>query len=257
MRLARIRPAPVLRKVIGLAALAAAAAAMAAWLAACTQSQNSLFGDKVSTTLSDISSSSFGGESGLTIHSVRSIREVIIHRIAVMPLINAPDQIDKSLPDDAAGSVTAEVYAKASITGGWEVVAQDDVDNAMQQLPPITLANMDQNALELGRKVAADGVLYGSVNRYRERVGYEYAAQTPAAVAFTLNFVDENSKQIVWTAKFAKEQKALTENIFDLPNFLSNKARWVRAQDIASEGATAAISDLYSKLSIQPNVQGK
>ena len=79
----------------------------------------------------------------------------------------------------------------------------------------------------------------------------------PAAVAFTLNFVDENSKQIVWTAKFAREQKALTENIFDLPNFLSNKARWVRAQDIASEGAQASINDLYSKLTIEPILQGK
>src|SRR5271155_4154238 len=179
-------------------------------MAACTQSQNYLLGDKVSSTLSDISSASFGGESGLTIHSVRSIREVIIHRIAVMPLIDAPDQIDKSLPDDAAGSGTAEVYAKARIIGGWGVEAQDDVDDAMQQLPPTTLANMDQNAIALGRKVGADGVLYGTVNRYRERVGYEYAAQTPAAVAFTLSFVDENSKQIVWSAKFAKEQKALT-----------------------------------------------
>lgn len=247
--IARLAPSPVSLIV------ASILACLMAVLPSCTQGQNAQFGDRVSTALSGISP--IGGESGLTIHSVRSIKEVIIHRIAVMPLIDAPDQIDKTLPEDAAGSVTAEVYAKASITGGWEVVVQDDVDSAMQQLPPTTLANIDQNALALGRKVAADGVLYGSVNRYRERVGYDYAAQSPAAVAFTLNFVDENSKQIIWSAKFAKEQKALTENIFDLPNFLSNKARWVRAQDIASEGASAAISDLYSKLSIQPIVQGK
>jgi hypothetical protein len=245
------------RVLVAPAALVIATLTMLLWMAACTQSQNSLLGDKVSSTLGEISSASFGGESGLTVHSVRSIRQVIIHKIAVMPIIDAPDQIDKTLPDDAAGAVTAELYAKASVTGGWEVVPQDDVETAMQQLPPTTLANLDQNALELGVKIAADGVLYGTVNRYRERVGYEYAAQTPAAVAFSLSFVDENSKQIVWTAKFAKEQKALTENIFDLPNFLSNKARWVRAQDIASEGCQAAINDLYSKLTIEPILQGK
>jgi hypothetical protein len=247
----------LMRALFAHAALMIATVAMLLWMTACTQSQNSLFGDKVSSTLNDISSSSFGGESGLTVHSVRSIRQVIIHKIAVMPIIDAPDQIDKTLPDDAAGAVTAELYAKASVTGGWEVVPQDDVEGAMQQLPPTTLANMDQNALELGQKLAADGVLYGTVNRYRERVGYEYAAQTPAAVAFSLSFVDENSKQVVWSAKFAKEQKALTENIFDLPNFLSNKARWVRAQDIASEGCQASINDLFSKLNIQPILQGK
>jgi hypothetical protein len=249
----RIHP----RRWSGWTGLAIVAIAIASWLGACTQSENSLFGDKMSRTLSDISGASFTSDTGLNVHAVRSIREVIIHKIAIMPMIDAPDQIDKSLPDDAAGAVTAEVYAKASITGGWEVVPQDDVEDAMQQMPPTTLANMDQNALQLGQKLAADGVLYGTVNRYRERIGYDYAAQTPAAVAFTLNFVDENSKQIVWTAKFAREQKALTENIFDLPNFISNKARWVRAQDIASEGAQAAINNLYSKLTIEPILQGK
>ena len=256
--MSRSRPPRINRRsLIEGAGLVAAALSIALWFGACTQSQNSLFGDKMSRTISDISGASFTSDTGLTVHAVRSIREVVIHKIAIMPLIDAPDQIDKTLPDDAAGAVTAEIYAKASLTGGWEVVPQDDVEDAMQQMPPTTLANMDQNALTLGQKVAADGILYGTVNRYRERVGYDYAAQTPAAVAFTLNFVDENSKQIVWTGKFAREQKALTENIFDLPNFLSNKARWVRAQDIASEGAQSSINNLYSKLTIQPILQGK
>jgi hypothetical protein len=141
--------------------------------------------------------------------------------------------------------------------GGWEVVPQDDVGTAMQQLPPLTLADLDQNALALGRTVAADGVLYGTVNRYRERVGFDYAAQTPSAVAFTLQFVDEKSKQVVWTAKFAKEQKALTENVLDLPNFLANKGRWVRAHDIAAQGVQEALEDLQDKVTVEPILQGK
>lgn len=199
----------------------------------------------------------FANTSGLNIHAVRSIKTVIIHKIAVMPLIDAPDQVERTVPTGAAESITAELYARASELGGWTVVAQDDVDNAMDQLPPITLADMDQNALALGHKVVADGVIYGTVQRYRERVGYDYAAQTPAAVAFTLYFVDENSKQVVWTATFAKEQKALSDNILDLPNFLTQGGRWVRAHDIAVEGATAALDNLQSKLTIMPIVQGQ
>jgi hypothetical protein len=95
------------------------------------------------------------------------------------------------------------------------------------------------------------------VSRYRERVGFDYAAQTPAAVAFILNFVDENTKQVVWTAKFAREQKALSQNILDLPNFVSHGARWVRAHDIAVEGINGALDNLQSKLTIEPIVQGK
>ena len=197
------------------------------------------------------------GTSGLEVHAVRSIKTVIIHKIAVMPLADQADQVDKTLPPDSAQSITAAIYARANEIGGWEVVAQEDVDTAMQQLPPLTLADLDQNALALGRKVAADGVIYGTVNRYHERVGFDYAAQTPAAVAFTLNFVDENSKQVVWTAKFARQQKALSENILDLPNFLSHGARWVRAHDIAVEGINGALDNLQSKLTVEPVVQGK
>jgi hypothetical protein len=136
-------------------------------------------------------------------------------------------------------------------------VPQDDVETAMQQLPPTTQADMDQNALQLGRTVAADGVIYGAVTRYRERVGFEYAVQSPASVAFTLYFVDENTKQVVWTAKFAREQKTLSENVLDLPNFLENRARWVRAHDIAAEGLQGALDNLQSKLTIMPVLQGK
>jgi hypothetical protein len=197
------------------------------------------------------------GTTGLEVHAVRSIKTIIIHKIAVMPLVDQPDQVDKTLPADASQSITAAIYARANELGGWEVVPEDDVDAALQQLPPLTVSDRDRNALALGRKVAADGVIYGSVNRYRERVGFDYAAQSPAAVAFTLNFVDENSKQVVWTAKFAREQKALSQNILDLPNFLSHGARWVRAHDIAVEGINGALDDLQSKLTIEPIVQGK
>ena len=197
------------------------------------------------------------GTSGLEVHAVRSIKAVIIHKIAVMPLAEQPDQIDKTLPPDAAQSITAAIYARANELGGWEVAPQDDVDAVLQQLPPVTVADLNENALTLGSKLPADGVIYGTVNRYRERVGFDYAAQSPAAVAFTLNFVDENSKQVVWTAKFAREQKALSQNILDLPNFVSHGARWVRAHDIAVEGINGALDNLQSKLTIEPIVQGK
>ena len=224
-------------------------------IAACNKNIDTKFEDEVND---DIRGMPFiGNDTGLSVHSVRSIKQVIIHKIAVMPLVDAPDQIDKALPPDSSESVTAQIYAQATVVGGWEVVPQDDVDDALQQMPPSTLANMDANALALGKKLAADGVLYGSVNRYRERVGFEYSAQTPAAVAFTLNFVDEHSGQIVWSAKYAREQKALTENVFDLPNFIANKGRWVRAHDIAQEGVDAALANLYSKLTIQPELQGQ
>jgi TolB-like protein len=224
-------------------------------IAACNKNIDTKFEDQMNDTIRGMPL--IGNDTGLSVHAVRSIKQVIIHKIAVMPLVDSPDQIDKTLPADSSGSVTAQLYAQATLAGGWQVVPEDDVGDALQQLPPTTIANMDANALALGKKLAADGVLYGTVNKYRERVGFEYSAQTPAAVAFTLNFVDEHSGQIVWTAKYSREQKALAENVFDLPTFIANKGRWVRAHDVAQEGVNASIANLYSKLTIQSVVQGQ
>lgn len=193
----------------------------------------------------------------LDVHAVRSSRQVIIHKIAVMPLVDAPDKIEGQLAQGSSEAVTAELYARATIIGGWTVVTQEDVATAMQDMPPVTLADMDQDALALGRKLSVDGVLYGSVQRYRERVGYDYAAQTPAAVAFTLKFVDEKSGQVVWSANYAKEQRSLSENILDLPTFISNSGRWVRAHDLAAQGSEEAVESMQDRLTIQPIVQGQ
>lgn len=236
-----------------LVSMIAAAAIFA--LAGCSQLKETPEAATISNAISALPG--FNRTSGLDVHAVRAIKTVIIHKIAVMPLIELPDEVDKTLPAGSAESVTADLYARATVMGGWDVVPQDNVETAMQQLPPTTQANMDQNALQLGRKVVADGVIYGAVTRYRERVGFEYAIQSPAAVAFTLYFVDENTKQVVWTAKFAREQKTLSENVLDLPNFLENKARWVRAHDIAAGGIQGSLDDLQSRLTIMPVLQGK
>jgi hypothetical protein len=154
-------------------------------ISACNKNIDTKFEDQINDTVRGMPF--IGDDTGLNVHAVRSIKQVIIHKIAVMPLIDSPDQIDKELPPGSSDSVTAQVYAQATVIGGWQVVPQDDVGDAMQQLPPTNSANMDANALALGKKLAADGVVYGSVNKYRERVGFEYSVQTPAAVALTLS----------------------------------------------------------------------
>lgn len=222
--------------------------------AACHDIANSPMGEAFSNTVSGLPG--FADTSGLQIKAVRSIHAVIASKIAVMPLIEEQN-VGATLEPDAAEAITADLYARAALMGGWEVVPEDDVDGAMQQMAPTTIADMNQNAIALGKKLAVDGVIYGTVSEYRERVGYSYAAQTPAAVAFTLHYLDEHSGQEVWTAKFAKEQKALSENILDLPSFLSNQGRWVKAHDIAAKGAQEALDNLHSSLAIRPIVQGK
>ncbi|MGB8683548.1 MAG: hypothetical protein WCD12_11755 [Candidatus Binatus sp.] len=187
-------------------------------------------------------------------HAVRSIKTIEINRVAVMPLVEDPGTGELLAPG-AAEAISAELYSQVAVAGGWDPIATQDVDDAMQKMPPTTPGNLDANALRLGHDVSADGVIYGTVEKYQERVGMDYSAASPASVAFSLKFVDMKSRQIVWTAKFAKSQAALSQNLFDLANFVQRSGRWVRAHEIAQEGAKEAVADLHGDLNLSQNVK--
>ena len=171
-----------------------------------------------------------------------------MHRVAVMPIIDHPNATGEPIEEGAAESITADVWGRMTLVSGWEVVAESDVRGVMQQLPPTTLANMQDNAMKLGRQLSADAVVYGTVTRYQERVGSDYAAKSPAAVAFALHLIDVHNGVVLWTARYARQQEALTQNIFNVGNFLANRGRWVRAHDLAERGIDEALDDLKSKL---------
>jgi hypothetical protein len=227
-------------------ALAAAALLLAA---GCT----TMAADAVNATTESVSNAINNRD--VKAHAVRSIKTVTINRVAVMPLVEAAPGGGEPLAPGAADAISAELYSSVAMAGGWDPIPEQDVMDAMQKMPPTTLANLDENALTLGHDVSADGVLYGTVERYKERVGADYAAASPASVAFTLRFVDLKSKQIVWTAKFAKSQAALSQNLFDLANFVQRSGRWVRAHEIAQEGVKEAVADLHGDLNLQKNVK--
>jgi TolB-like protein len=189
-----------------------------------------------------------GRDPSLELHSVRSIRTIKVHRVAVMPIIDHPNATGEPIEDGAAESLTADVWGRITLISGWDVLAESDVRGVMQQLPPTTMATMQANAMKLGRQLSADAVIYGTVTRYQERVGSDYAAKSPAAVAFALHLIDVHNGVVLWTARYARQQEALTQNIFNVGSFLANRGRWVRAHDLAERGVDEALDDLKSKL---------
>jgi TolB-like protein len=188
-------------------------------------------------------------------HAVESIKQVAMGRIAVMPLIAAPGIAGAAIAPGGPEAITAEVYSQAATAGGWQVVPQDDVEAALAKLPPTTPHNIDENARKLGHMLSVDGVLYGMVERYEEREGLEYAAAKPASVAFELKLLDMKTGQVVWSATYARAQKALSQNFFNVANFFYHRARWVRANEIAQEGVRGAITDLHKRLNFAANVK--
>ena len=176
-----------------------------------------------------------------------AIKQMNIDRIAILPLVGDP-QGDAPLAPGATDAITAELYSQAALAGGWQVVPLDDVTQALQNLPPSTPADLENNAFALGRLVAADGVLFGTVERYEERVGIDNADAKPAAVTFSLKFLDMTTKQVVWTSKYAKAQKGFAQSLTSLVNFVQKEGRWIHAQEIAEVGVEQSVADLHRHL---------
>jgi hypothetical protein len=177
-----------------------------------------------------------------------SIKQLTVDRIAILPLVDDPQKGGAPLAPGAADAITAELYSQAAIAGGWQVVPQDDVSQALQNLPPSTPADLETNAFAIGRLVSADGVLFGTVERYEDRTGIDDSSAKPAAVTFELHFMDMNSKQVVWTSKYAKTQKSFTQSLTSLVNFVQKEGRWVHAQEVAQAGVQQSVDDLHRHL---------
>jgi len=59
-----------------------------------------------------------GKDSSLELHSVRSIRTIKVHRVAVMPIIDHPNATGEAIEDGAAESLTADVWGHMTLVSG-------------------------------------------------------------------------------------------------------------------------------------------
>jgi len=177
-----------------------------------------------------------------------AMKQLNIDRITILPLVGDAPQQGAPLAPGATDAITAELYSQAALAGGWQLVPLDDVSQALQNLPPSTPADLETNAFALGRLVAADGVLFGTVERYEERVGIDDADAKPAAVTFSLKFMDMTTKQVVWTSKFSKTQKGFAQSLTNLVNFVQKEGRWIHAQEVAEVGVEQSVADLHRHL---------
>ncbi len=95
-----------------------------------------------------------------------------------------------------------------------------------------------------GRRLGADAVIAGNIYRFRERVGSDYAAESPASVAFTVAMVRVSDGSVVWSAVFDETQHSLMENLFNIGTFFKRGGKWLTAEQLAVYGLTEILGDL-------------
>lgn len=182
-----------------------------------------------------------------------------IHRIAVMPPNEETAPLPKAIPGtteprnperDAAETLTRIIYSVMAPMPNWQIVSDNEVREISQGM---AAASGDPARLRrIGEMVYADAVLVSHVRRYRERVGDEWGAKSPASVGFVLDLIDVRRGDIVWSASFDETQKSLSENIFALGDITQRGVRWLSADQLAQEGVKKAVAQLHDLIARAP-----
>ena len=153
-------------------------------------------------------------------------------------------------PERDAGDLLARIaYSVTSGMPNWQIVSDREVREVAETLSPAAGA---ARLRQIGQGVYADAVLTGRIQRYRERVGDEWGAKSPASVAFVLDLVDVRRGDVIWTARFDETQKSLSENIFALGDIGQRGVRWLSAEQLTQEGVKKSIGQLHQIIGRAP-----
>jgi hypothetical protein len=183
-----------------------------------------------------------------------------IRRFAVVPVSALSPEVParallgtapepRNVESDAGETVARAAYAAMAALPNWQIVSLSEVREVAESLPP----DVDATRLrQIGQAVYADAVLTGRVQRYRERVGDEWGAKSPASVAFVLELIDLRRGDVIWSARFDETQKSLSENIFAIGDIGERGVRWLSADQLAQEGVRKAIGQLHGLIARAP-----
>jgi hypothetical protein len=181
---------------------------------------------------------------------IRRIAVLLPSGMAPEPRVQASSTLPPAGKEEELSELLARlVYSAMAAMPNWQIVSDSEVREVAQSLPPGT----DMARLrKIGEMVYADAVIVGRVERYRERIGNEWGAKSPASVAFVLNLIDVRRGDTVWSARFDETQKPLSENIFALGQIGERGIRWLSAEQLTSEGVRKAVAQLHQVLVSSP-----
>jgi Peptidoglycan-synthase activator LpoB len=149
-----------------------------------------------------------------------------------------------ALPADAGLAVTAQIYRFLASRPDFRFVADLTVQDYSERSSVRDAPDLTARAVALGKEVSSDAVIFGTVSRFRERVGTELGATSPAAVSFDLGLVDVASGEVLWQGSFDKTQEPLSSNLFNFWMFWSAGPHWFSARELAGLGVDKLLKEM-------------
>jgi hypothetical protein len=119
----------------------------------------------------------------------------------------------------------------------FDLVSPDRAGGILEQVTNTSFKTTLAEAVQkVGAELEADGVVVAYVYRFRERRGYDYAAEKPASVFFEIQLFRSRDGSIVWKGIFDMTQTSLMENMFRASYLVKDRGRWITAKELAKEG---------------------
>jgi hypothetical protein len=175
----------------------------------------------------------------------RTTPEVLEPRISEeSPAINSLVVLPVTAPPTGVAEETALLTEGARVLemllAGHFLEHQEQVsiltEEQLQAIDGQFPANRLEMARMIGNRLESDAVLQMTIERYQERQGTGYSADSPASVAFRFHLLHVNSGRIICTGVFDETQQPLTSNLFALPRIVRRGFRWITAEELAAEG---------------------
>jgi hypothetical protein len=173
--------------------------------------------------------------------------------VAVLPFETAPgaDRGEKRGEPKAGDLVTAQVYRYLADQTTYRVVPDITVVETLATPELRRAIGLQERAIALGKAVGADGVLFGRVDRYDQRVGTAYGASQGAAVKFRIGLLSPRTGEVVWEGEFEEAQEALSSNVFDAWMFWEAGPHWLSASELAGLGVDRLLDECRQSLTAE------
>jgi len=160
------------------------------------------------------------------------------------------------LPVEFAADSAVSPQAKQQLQDGVETLSQA-VSEVLAVSPKVRMLNEDEvealtsgyqhsssaQAQAIGRGLHAEAVMLWEVQRFHQRLGTEYAVQSPASLAFTYRLLHLESGQTLCAGSFDETQQAATENLLSFKTLANRGFKWITASDLAREGVGKKMAD--------------
>lgn len=89
---------------------------------------------------------------------------------------------------------------------------------------------------QVAGQLSCDAILEARISRFSDRIGGEYTAKEPAAVAFEYRLVEVREGRVLCQGTFDEMQQSLMENIYNWNRAKSRGFTWITAEELLTEG---------------------